>query len=83
MTNEDIIRMAKKEHGVHEEAHTFAEWKRKGYVVRRGEKALFKVKIWIFTKEQVEVEDGVFMLQDKFVMKPTAFFGESQVKARR
>lgn len=83
MTNVEIIAAAKKQHGIEEDVHTFAEWKRNGYAVRRGEHAAFKTKIWLMTKEQVEIEEGMFEWVNRFVLKQAAFFGRSQVEARR
>lgn len=82
MTNEDIIRAAKKANGIKEEIHTFAEWKKHGRAVSKGEHACLKVKIWVYTKQQVEVDEGIFEWQGGFVMKPTAFFGRSQTEVR-
>lgn len=31
--------------------HTFAEWKTRGYVVKKGEHAIFKAELWKFTNK--------------------------------
>ena len=80
MKNADIIKMAKKMHDIEEEAHTFAQWQKKGLVVRKGEHAAFKAKIWLLVKEYVEVEDGEFKQIDRFVLKQASFFTASQVE---
>ena len=79
MNNMDIINAAKAANNINEEVHTYVGWKNRGHVVRKGEHALFKTKIWLMTKENVEVEEGVFEWCDRFVMTQAAFFGESQV----
>lgn len=60
MTNSEIIRKAAQLHGFTPDQlaqletafggdlpfHTFAEWKSRGYHVKRGERAIFSVELW-------------------------------------
>jgi hypothetical protein len=59
-----------------EQIHTFMEWKRLGYKVKKGNKAITKLQIWVPTVK--ENEDGV--KTTKFWLKNSAFFSESQVE---
>jgi hypothetical protein len=59
-----------------EQIHTFMEWKRLGYKVKKGSKAITKLQIWVPTVK--ENEDGV--KTTKFWLKNSAFFSESQVE---
>ena len=43
MTNVEIIAKAMKANGIEEPSHTFAAWKKLGYVVKKGEKAAFRL----------------------------------------
>lgn len=62
-----------------EEIHTFAEWKRLGFSVKKGEKAKYKIAIWNKSaknkKEDEEQEDNSY-----FYTKVAAFFSMDQVK---
>ena len=63
-----------------EAIHTFRGWKDRGYVVRKGEKAVAKFKVWKYTtkkskkKTDDEEEDG------NCYMKLAFFFSSSQVE---
>ncbi len=46
MTNREILEAEMTVHAVEEEVNTFAGWKREGRIVKKGEKAVFKTKIW-------------------------------------
>jgi DNA mismatch repair ATPase MutS len=59
-----------------EQIHTFMEWKRLGYKVKKGSKAITKLQIWVPTVK--ENEDGI--KTTKFWLKNSAFFSESQVE---
>lgn len=64
-----------------EELHTFAEWKRLGFSVKKGEKARCKIAIWnksIKSKkddEEAQQEDDSY-----FYTKVAAFFTRNQVQ---
>ena len=37
--------------------HTYQEWKRLGYQVKKGEKAIFKTKLWRYKNAKKSVDD--------------------------
>jgi len=77
MTNLEILEMEKMLNKVDEEVDTYAGWKRRGYQVKKGSKALFQTKIWkpFYTAEDGEEEEM------KMVKVKASYFGESQVEA--
>lgn len=86
-TNKEIIATAKAMNGVDAEklVNTYAEWKRNGFCVRRGEKALFKTKIWKPCKpskksaEKLEKE-GKPTDKKRLYLVNASFFSEDQVE---
>ncbi len=56
-----------------EQIHTFSDWKRRGFIVRHGEKAVATFSIWKSGKG-TDGEEG------KMFMKKAFFFKESQVE---
>lgn len=82
MNNATLILQAKITNDIplDEELHTFAEWKRFGFSVKKGEKARCKIAIWnksIKKKKDTENEeedDGYFYI------KVAAFFTKNQVQ---
>ena len=70
-----------------EAIHTFAEWKRAGFKVNKGEHAIAKFAIWNYTdKPSRRVQEARTLAgQDTeapdphYYMKESAFFKESQV----
>ena len=70
---------------VPEEIHTFNEWKRMGFVVKKGEHAIAKFPIWKLAgkkkkdEEAGENEDGE-KSGGRFYMKVAFFFTREQVK---
>lgn len=82
MNNATLILHAKAANDIplDEELHTFAEWKRLGFSVKKGEKARCKIAIWnksIKKKKDTENEeedDGYFYT------KVAAFFTKNQVQ---
>lgn len=98
MTNAEIILNAAVDAGLYteEEAvatvdtfgslplHTFAEWKKMGYIVKKGEKATIAISIWrksnknitVITKEGVEKD----IKDDRYYKKLSYFFTFSQVE---
>ena len=69
-----------------EAIHTFQKWKEMGYSVRKGEKAVAKVRIWKHTGrkiEDIETSEGTRQMVDKghMFMKTAAFFSSAQVQA--
>lgn len=63
--------------------HTYQEWKRLGYQVQKGSKALFKTKIWKPRKgakvEELEKEESIEIKKKNFIMVNASFFGINQV----
>lgn len=74
MTNAEIIATECSLLGITEEVHTFQRWKAKGFMVKKGEKAVFKTTIWKAVPKKDE-ENEV-----KMFMKSAAFFTASQVQ---
>lgn len=62
------------------ELHTFAEWKRLGYKVKKGEKSKHKISIWKRTTKKVENEKGEEVETQNYFLKLSAFFTIEQVK---
>lgn len=78
MKNTQIVNLYKIENNIpaNEPLLTFAEWKMKGFVVKKGEKAHIKLNLWkrvVNTKEDDEKEYS-------YIMKTTALFTKEQVK---
>lgn len=74
MNNATIIDHYCMNNGISEELHTFAQWKKMGYQVKRGEKSAHKIPIWNYHKAKKEDEDSYFY------MKKASFFTKSQVE---
>ena len=70
--------------------NTFAGWKRRGYSVKKGEKAVFKTKIWKpvkYTKKEQESEIDANLSAEQADKKHlelvnAAFFTSEQVEKR-
>ena len=60
-----------------EEIHTYQIWKRMGYQVQRGQKAITKLQIWKYAEKENE-ETGE--TDARMFMKVAAFFSRSQVE---
>lgn len=60
-----------------EEIHTFAAWKERGYIVKKGEKAITKLTIW---KHTAKVDEETGEENSRMFMKTAAFFAASQVE---
>ena len=60
-----------------EQIHTYMEWKRRGYLVRHGEKAVSTFSIWKCSRPK-EGEEGD--KKEKMFLKQAFFFKESQVE---
>lgn len=66
-----------------EEIHTFAEWKRNGYAVKKGEKAVASFQIWKYKKCKKKVEENgkeVEKEYERMFLTPAFFFKRSQVE---
>lgn len=98
MTNLQIIAAAAIEAGLYTEEqvetcfaaghqlplHTFAEWKRLGFIVKKGEKSKLHVDIWMKSnkKQTAETKDGDEIEVDtgRFYKKLSHFFTLDQVE---
>ena len=74
MTNAEIIATECSLRGITEDVHTFQRWKAMGFMVKKGEKAVFKTTIWKAVPKKDE-ENEV-----KLFMRNAAFFKASQVQ---
>ena len=68
-----------------EQIHTFAAWKKLGYIVKKGEKAVAKFAIWKYTEKQKPEEELTGNpIEDapitNMFMKMSAFFTAGQVE---
>lgn len=68
-----------------EEIHTFKDWKKRGFVVMKGQKAIASFMIWNFHENKTTSEDEdpapSLMKNGYYYMKKAAFFKRSQVKS--
>lgn len=91
MTNIEIIENERLLYNIDEdlEIDTYQGWKNKGYSINKGEKALFKTKIWKPRKEinrlEKDSEENVDpekkeKYNSKFILVNSAFFSERQVR---
>lgn len=87
MTNLEIIETARVMHGVpvNLEVDTYAGWKRHGYIVKRGEKALFSTKIWKPCKVKPKGADDNDEVKEtkngtRMYLVPASFFSNEQVE---
>ena len=64
-----------------EDIHTFQAWKKLGYCVKKGEKAVSQFNIWKCVSKETENIDGMTEEQKRMFMKKASFFSTSQVQA--
>ena len=62
--------------------HTFAEWKKRGYIVRKGQRAVLTCQIWRFKGKGKPVEPSEDDEKNRrdFYMTKAFFFGPEQVE---
>lgn len=60
--------------------HTFTEWKRMGFSVKKGEHARLKVEIWKKSTKKQQTEDGEEIDNGRFYRKLSHFFTLDQVE---
>lgn len=58
---------------------TYAGWKRKGFQVRKGEKAVMQTMIWKPCKKTIKDEEGNKKKMDKMYLVKASFFAVEQV----
>ena len=86
MTNAEIISVERAMHNITEDLHTFAMWKKLGYMVKKGEHAVVETRLWKMrtkkTKEKEEAldEEMVESENKKFFLAKAFLFSESQVE---
>lgn len=64
-----------------EDIHTFQAWKKLGYCVKKGEKAVAQFYIWKCVTKQVADDNNMTEEQKRMFMKKASFFSASQVQA--
>ena len=81
MTNIEIIESEKEVRGIDVEVNTYQGWKRKGKQVAKGEKMVFKTKIWMPKKKNKKDEENKEneKTKSRFIMTTAFFFTEDQV----
>jgi len=77
MTNKEIISTELLMLNINEEVNTFAGWKREGYDITKGSKALFKTRIW---KPTMLTDKTTGEKANRLIMVNASFFGVSQVQ---
>lgn len=82
MTNVDIIAAEVVARGIKEEVHTFSKWKSLGFIVKKGEHALFETKLWKFKTKDSNVEDTEEeqIEHGRMYLTRAFLFGKSQVE---
>lgn len=86
MTNMEIIEASKIASGIPADTLllTFNEWKRNGFMVKKGEHARLTVRIWKPRKYKAETKDGEEIEQtdsSSFYLAKAFLFDRSQVEA--
>ena len=63
--------------------HTYAQWKKLGYQVKKGEKSKHRISMWKRSIKKVENEEGEKEEVDngRYFLKESAFFTQDQVEA--
>lgn len=63
-----------------EQIHTFDYWRKCGYTVKRGEKAITALMIWKHSTKTITHDDGSTEEAGRLFMKKAYFFSTSQVE---
>lgn len=86
MTNIEIIEGERILNNINEDLvlDTFQGWKNKGYQIIKGQKALFKTKIWKPRKQEAKSEENEEQKEElknsRFILVNSAFFSNEQVQ---
>lgn len=82
MTNAEILLGECVTRGITEEVHTFARWKQLGFMVKKGEHALFSTSLWKQTgvKRPENAEDNEEINTSRCYLCKSYLFGRSQVE---
>lgn len=84
MTNVEIIEKYKKLNNIPENTAllTFMEWKKRGYNVKKGEHAKYKISVWKCDKKKRTDEDGKEYETEQLFMTIGNFFTIDQVERK-
>ena len=86
MSNLEIIARACKPLGINPDTvHTFNRWRDRGYIVRKGEKARIRTKLWqVRPDRKKKEEDGEAgeIKTGKYVLVNAYLFGIDQVEEK-
>ena len=63
-----------------ETIHTFDYWRKSGYIVKRGEKAITSLMIWKHSTKTITNDDGSTEEAGRLFMKKAYFFASHQVE---
>lgn len=63
-----------------EEIHTFDFWKKSGYIVKRGQKAVCSLMIWKYSTKKSVDDSGNEIENGSMFMKKAYFFSTNQVE---
>ncbi len=63
-----------------EDIHTFDYWRKCGYTVKRGQKAITSLMIWKHSTKTITHDDGSTEEAGRLFMKKAYFFSTSQVE---
>lgn len=63
-----------------EDIHTFDYWRKSGYTVKRGEKAITSLMIWKHSTKTITHDDGSTEEAGRLFMKKAYFFASHQVE---
>lgn len=75
---------------VPEDIHTYAAWKKLGYQVKKGQKAVASFTIWKYAEKEIKDENGKVIIDQitgestidsSMFMKKASFFTAEQVEA--
>lgn len=77
MSNREIVSTECMLKGIKEEVYTYAEWRKRGYQVKRGQRACITTQLW----KQVKYKDkSTEEEKTKMVMTKASLFSRSQVE---
>lgn len=81
-TNLQIIMNEKFERGIDLElpCATFAEWRRCGYSVKKGEKAAFSTMLWKVRPRKKDESDEEYNAKNRYIMVKAYIFTKDQVE---
>lgn len=75
MSNKEILAYERMMNGIKEDVYTYAELKKRGYQVQKGQKAIIKTQIW---KNATYTDKKTGEEKTKMIMTTGAFFTLAQ-----